>query len=118
MLCGPGLPKLSTKSRRSSTCSRGALSEPAVGIAGFAASHHQALEARSIADATNQHVVRFADMRLLIALLRGGDLAQGFIERELGELEDPSERMGELRETLREYLEHGQSVSATAAAQA
>jgi len=92
-----------------------ALGEPAAGIAGFAASHHQALEARTIADATNQHAVRFADVRLVIALLRDSELANGFIERELGELDDASERMGELRETLRAYLEHGQSVSATAA---
>ena len=92
-----------------------AFGEPAMGVAGFAATHHQALEARTIAAATNQHAVRFADLRLLIALLRDGDLAKGFIERELGELDDPSERMHELRETLRAYLEHGQSVSATAA---
>lgn len=92
-----------------------AFGEPAAGIAGFAASHRQALEAREIAAATSQHAVRFADVRVLIALLRDGDLARGFIERELGELDHPSERMGELRETLRAYLEHGQSVSATAA---
>jgi len=92
-----------------------AFGEPAAGIAGFAASHHQALEARTIAAATNHHAVRFADLRLLIALLRDGDLAKEFIERELGELDDPGERMRELRETLRAYLEHGQSVSATAA---
>jgi hypothetical protein len=92
-----------------------ALGEPAAGIAGFAASHEQALEARTVAAATNRHAVRFADLRLLIALLRDGDLAKEFIERELGELDAPSERMGELRETLRAYLEHAQSVSATAA---
>jgi sugar diacid utilization regulator len=92
-----------------------AFGEPAPGNAGFAASHHQALEARTIAVATSQHAVRFADVRLLSALLRDGDLAKEFIERELGELDDPSERMRERRETLRAYLEHGQSVSATAA---
>lgn len=92
-----------------------AFGEPAAGIAGFAASHHQALEARTIAAATSQHAVRFADLRLLIALLRDGELAKGFIERELGELDDPNERMGELRETVRAYLEHGQSVSTAAA---
>jgi hypothetical protein len=91
-----------------------AFGEPAAGIAGFAASHHQAVEAKAIAAATNQHAVRFADLRLLIALLRESDLAKEFTGRELGELDDPSERMGELRETLRTYLEHGQSVSATA----
>jgi GGDEF-like domain/PucR C-terminal helix-turn-helix domain len=94
---------------------RVAVGEPAAGIAGFAASHHEALEARTIAAATHHHAVRFADLRLVIALLRDSDLARGFIERELGELDDPSERMGELRETLRAYLDHGQSVSAAAA---
>jgi DNA-binding PucR family transcriptional regulator len=92
-----------------------AFGEPGVGIAGFAASHRQAREARTIAAATDQHAVRFADLRLVIALLRDGDLAKRFIERELGDLDEPSERMRELRETLRVYLEHGQRVSATAA---
>lgn len=94
---------------------RVAFGEPAEGIAGFALSHHQALEAKTVAVATSQRAVRFADFRLLIAVLRDGDLAREFIERELGELDRPSERMRELRETLRAYLEHGQSVSATAA---
>jgi GGDEF-like domain len=94
---------------------RAAFGEPAQGIAGFAVSHHQALEARAVAVATNQRAVRFADFRLLITVLRDGDLVKGFIERELGELDRPSERMRELRETLRAYLEHSQSVSAAAA---
>jgi DNA-binding PucR family transcriptional regulator len=92
-----------------------ALGEPAEGIAGFAISHHQALEARAVAVATNQRAVRFADCRLLIAVLRDGELAKGFIERELGDLDRPGERMHELRQTLRAYLEHSQSVSVTAA---
>lgn len=92
-----------------------AFGEPAEGIAGFAVSHQQALEARAIAAATGQRAVRFAEFRLLIAVLRDGDLAKGFIARELGDLDRPSERMRELRETLRAYLEHSQSVSSTAA---
>lgn len=92
-----------------------AFGEPAAGIAGFAASHQQALEARAIAAATNQRVVRFADLRLLAAVLRDGELAKGFVERELGELDRPTERTHELRATLRAYLEHGQSIAATAA---
>jgi hypothetical protein len=60
-------------------------------------------------------VVRFADLRLLAAVLRDGELATGFVERELGELDHPSERTRELRATLRSYLEHSQSVTATAA---
>jgi sugar diacid utilization regulator len=103
---------IASQSSRDVTISFG---EPAEGIAGFAASHHQALEARAVAAATNRRTVRFADCRLLIAVLRDGDLARGFIDRELGDLDRPSERMRELRETLRAYLEHSQSVSATAA---
>jgi hypothetical protein len=98
-----------------SSDTRVAFGEPAEGIAGFAVSHHQAVEARAVAVATNQQAVRFADFRLLIAVLRDGDLAREFIERELGELARPGERMRELRETLRAYLEHSQSVSSTAA---
>jgi hypothetical protein len=100
---------------QSASHARIAFGEPAEGIAGFAASHRQALEARGIAVATNHRAVRFADVRLLIAVLRDGELAKEFVERELGELDRPSERMRELRETLRAYLEHSQSVSATAA---
>ena len=101
-------------SQRSSDA-RVAFGEPAEGIAGFAVSHQQALEAKAVAVATNQRAVRFADLRLLIAVLRDGDLAKGFVEHELGELDRPGERMRELRETLRAYLEHSQSVSAAAA---
>jgi sugar diacid utilization regulator len=92
-----------------------AFGESAAGIAGFAASHQQALEARTIAAATGQRAVRFADLRLLAAVLRDQELAKGFIERELRELDHPNERMYELRATLRAYLEHSQSISATAA---
>jgi len=103
---------IASQSRSDATVAFG---EPADGIAGFAVSHQQALEARAVAVATKQHTVRFADCRLLIAVLRDGDLAKGFVERELGDLDRPSERMRELRATLRAYLEHSQSVSATAA---
>jgi hypothetical protein len=92
-----------------------AFGEPADGIAGFSVTHHQALEASAIAVATHQRAVRFGDFRVLIAVLRDGDLANEFIERELGELDRPTARMRELRETLRAYLEHSHSVSATAA---
>jgi PAS domain-containing protein len=92
-----------------------AFGEPGAGIAGFATSHRQALEARTIAAATSRHVVRFADLRLLAAVLRDEELAKGFVERELGELDDAGERTHELTATLRAYLEHGQSISATAA---
>ncbi len=92
-----------------------AFGEPAEGIAGFSASHYQALETRGIASATGESVVRFADVRLLIAVLRDSELAKAFVERELGELDHADERMAELRATLRVYLEQGQSVSTTAA---
>lgn len=92
-----------------------AFGEPAAGILGFAASHHQAVEASTIAVATDQRAVRFGDLRLLLAVLRDDDLANAFVERELGGLNEPGERMREVRDTLRAYLENGQSVSATAA---
>lgn len=92
-----------------------AFGEPASGIAGFATSHHQARDARAIALATDQGTVRFADLCVLIAVLRDGHLAKVFIERELGELDRPGGRMRELRATLRAYLEQGQCVSAAAA---
>jgi hypothetical protein len=92
-----------------------AFGEPAVGIVGFSESHEQALEARAIALATGELAVRFADLHLLIALLRDRGLAQRFVARELSELAGAGERMHELRATVRAYLEHGQCVSATAA---
>jgi sugar diacid utilization regulator len=92
-----------------------AFGEPPEGTAGFAVGHHKALEARAVAVATNQRAVRFADFRLRIAVLRDDDLAKEFVDRELGELARPDERMRERRETLRAYLEHGQSISSTAA---
>lgn len=94
---------------------RVAFGEPAKGVTGFSVSHDQALEAGNIAFATNDRVVRFADVRLLIALMRDTQLAKGFVERELGELGHPGTRMTELRATLRVYLEQGQRVSTTAA---
>jgi sugar diacid utilization regulator len=92
-----------------------AFGEPATGLTGFAASHQQALEARTIAAATRQRAARFADLRLLVAVLRDRELAESFIERELGELDHASARMHELRATVRTYLEHSQSIAATAA---
>lgn len=93
-----------------------AFGEPASGMAGFAESHWQAREAAAIAQALGQPSVRFADVLLPIALRRDPDLAQSFVERELGVLARPTERMEQLRSTLCAYLEHGQSVSAAAAA--
>jgi PucR C-terminal helix-turn-helix domain/GGDEF-like domain len=93
-----------------------AFGEPASGIAGFAESHWQAREAAAIARALGQHVVRFADVLLPIALRREPDLARSFVDRELRVLARPDERTQQLRATLCAYLEHGHSVSATAAA--
>jgi hypothetical protein len=52
----------------------------------------------------------------MIALgLTGPEIATELHVSHVGELAGPSERMRELRETLHAYLEHSQSVSATAA---
>jgi hypothetical protein len=92
-----------------------AFGEPAPGMAGFAASHQQALEAHTIGAASGERVVRFAELRLLVAVLRDREVATGLVERELGPLDQAGERMQELRATLRTYLEHSQSITATAA---
>lgn len=89
--------------------------EPRRGIVGFAESHRQAREAAAIAQALGEPVVRFADVMLPVALLREPFLAHSFVERELGVVARPDQRMQELRVTLCAYLEHGQSVSAAAA---
>jgi hypothetical protein len=101
--------------RQGSSDTRVAFGERAEGIAGFAASHQQALEAKAVAVATDQSTVRFGDFHVLIAVLRDRDLAEELVEHELRELGAPTDRMCELRETLRVYLEHSHSVSATAA---
>ena len=91
-----------------------ALGEPATGLAGFRASHNQALEAWSVARALGDPVVRYADIALLLAILHDRDLSAILIRRELGPLADASPRARDLRAVARAYLEHGQNTVATA----
>jgi hypothetical protein len=94
---------------------RVAFGDPASGMSGFSESHWQAREAAAIAEAWGEPVVRFADVLLPIVLRREPNLARNFVDRELGVLARPDQRMRQLRATLCAYLEHGQSVSAAAA---
>jgi DNA-binding PucR family transcriptional regulator len=59
--------------------------------------------------------VRHDDVALLAVMCRDPTTARDFVQRQLGELVEPDERHERLRETLRVYLEHGQSIKRSAA---
>jgi hypothetical protein len=86
------------------------LGEPASGAVGFRVSHQQAEEARRVAIKTSQRVVRHDDVALLSLVGRDRSEVRRFVERELGVLSSGEARARELRETLRVYLERGQSI--------
>jgi hypothetical protein len=92
-----------------------AFGEPGAGVNGFRTSHEQALEARRIAQATGDPVVRYDDVTLLALASRDPDAATEFIARELQDLATPDMSNQRLRETLQVYLEHGQSIKRTEA---
>jgi hypothetical protein len=92
---------------------RFAFGEPAAGMAGFRLSHEQAVDARAVALATGQPVVRYDDVALVALASRDRRLAAAFVARELGELAGSGSRLREPRETLRVYLENGHSVKTT-----
>jgi hypothetical protein len=92
-----------------------AFGEMASGVEGFRSSHEMAIEAWTVGQGGPERVIRFADVALPVALLRDASLAHLFINRELGALGATDSRATTLRQTLRVYLEHRQSVSTTAA---
>lgn len=96
-----------------------AVGSPGTGLAGFRATHRQALAARAVAfaadDDARTQVTTYADAGL-VALLRTdlGELA-GWVREVLGDLaldDEPHER---LRESVRVLLAHGGSHTAAAA---
>ncbi|GAA4366033.1 PucR family transcriptional regulator [Nocardioides caricicola] len=105
--------------RTSAAGIRLAVGSPGVGLAGFRATHRQALAARAVAfaadDDARTQVTTYADAGL-VALLRTdlGELA-GWVREVLGDLaldDEPHER---LRESVRVLLAHGGSHTAAAA---
>ncbi len=89
--------------------------EPDTGLAGFRASHRQALSAHTVALATGERVLRYDDAAALAMICRDPSMAADFVARQLRALGTADERHGRLRETLRVYLEHGQSIKRSAA---
>jgi GGDEF-like domain len=92
-----------------------AVGEPAAGVGGFRRSHEQANEARKLALILGKSVVRYDDIAVITLALRDRTVAAAFVARELGELASSEIRTREWRETLRVFLENGQSVTATQA---
>jgi len=85
-----------------------ALGRPATGVAGFAASHRQALEARRVAQLSRRRpgaMVRYRDVGLTALASIDPVLARAFVAEELGPLAEPSDEMRRLAATLRVYLE-------------
>lgn len=87
---------------------RTAVGAPALGIRGFRATHNEALRTREVAElssaVTQDHVV-YDDVRLLALLLSDRRLAVDFARRELGGLYSTSERVQDIRQTLKAYLD-------------
>lgn len=80
----------------------------AVPVAGFAASHRQALEARRVAQLSRRRpgaMVRYRDVGLTALASIDPVLARAFVAEELGPLAEPSDEMRRLAATLRVYLE-------------
>jgi hypothetical protein len=91
-----------------------AAGSPLPGIEGFRRSHQQALEARSVAIASDRNLPRVivaSDPGLLVAALTGDNLeaASVWVAEVLGPLASPTESDERLRETLRVFLHAGSS---------
>lgn len=96
---------------------RVAVGEPARGIAGFRASHLEALEAQRIArlaDCPAGSVTRFSDVSLCSLATADLDQARAFVERELGPLRAADETTRRLAATVRTYLDENGSRGRTA----
>ena len=94
---------------------RVAFGEPASGIAGFRASHRQALDAWRVARVSGEQAVRYADVALAAFALRDRAWSRDLVARELGPLADSDPAACRRRETVRVYLELGYNASSAAA---
>ncbi|MDN5743764.1 MAG: helix-turn-helix domain-containing protein [Nocardioidaceae bacterium] len=89
---------------------------PSRGVAGFAASHREALGAQGVARAeTAGWLQRYADAELEV-LLGCTDAVDRFMARQLGGLLAEGEAIERVRETVSTFLDHGGSAEETARA--
>ncbi len=93
-----------------------AIGEPARGIAGWRATHRQAVAALPVAQRGAKGVVRYGEVALLAASLRDEVLAHSLRELYLEPLAGERDGGEALRKTLRAYLDAGGSASSAAAA--
>lgn len=96
---------------------RVAIGEPARGIAGFRASHFEALEAQRIARLAGRSVgsvTRYANIVLRALVTVDIAQARAFVQRELGRLGATDETTRRLAATLRAYLDENCSRGRTA----
>jgi DNA-binding PucR family transcriptional regulator len=93
-----------------------AIGLPAPGVAGFRASHEQALAAAAFGmnSRSGQWLFDYADVDMLVMLSAQADLARQFVRRELGGLAGPEDTAVTLRATLKCYLDTERSLSAAA----
>lgn len=91
-----------------------AIGEPASGLAGWRLTHRQAKAAALVAQRNEQHLVRYADVALLVAVLQDELLATSLRESYLTPLEAERDGGRVLRETLRAYFAAGGNISSAA----
>ena len=87
---------------------RVAIGEPARGIAGFRASHVEALEAQRVARLASRpegSITRYGDVSLRAIATANLDRARGFVERELVALSAGDDTTRRLAATVRTYLD-------------
>jgi hypothetical protein len=96
---------------------RGALGMPGDGIAGFRASHRQALHARRVAsagDAGAGRITSYTEVALAALASADPEHAREFVDTELAELAGGGEATRRIAATVRVYLEEGRSRARTA----
>ena len=93
-----------------------AIGLPAPGVAGFRASHEQALAAAQfgMASRSGRWLFDYAEVDMLVMLSTRPDLAWQFTRRELGGLAGPGDTAATLRATLKCYLDTERSLSTAA----
>ena len=92
------------------------LSEPRLGTSGFCKTYQQVRQVESLeagwSDRTTPTVVRYAQLRLEVLLMQSPELAQEFLEQELGALTDATLEAGKLRDTVEASFRLGSHVAA------
>jgi hypothetical protein len=94
---------------------RVALGEPGNGLRGWRITHWQATEALSVALHSSQTLTRYADVAMLAPALQSEMRAASLKEIYLMPLDRSRESGGQLADTIRQYLDAGGNITATAA---